>query len=69
MFYSRCCRLGLTSLSYLWRRDQSELLQEMIDSGMKCVLVKCAAMGLDQTHLGKSLQEVQPHLEQLVRLS
>ena len=28
-----CCqRLGLVSLAYLWKRDQQQLLQEMIDS-------------------------------------
>jgi diphthine-ammonia ligase len=41
-----CTRLGLISLSYLWRRDQSELLQEMVDSRMVAVLIKVAALGL-----------------------
>lgn len=41
----RCSRLGLSSLAYLWRRDQQELLSEMISSGIEAVLVKVAAMG------------------------
>jgi len=38
--------LGLSSLAYLWRRDQSELLSEMISAGIKAVLIKVAAMGM-----------------------
>ena len=41
----RCSRLGLSSLAYLWRRDQQELLSEMISSGIEAVLIKVAAMG------------------------
>lgn len=42
---ARCSRLGLVSLAYLWRRNQAELLQEMIESGVKAVLIKVASMG------------------------
>lgn len=41
----RCQRLGLTSLAYLWRRDQEELLKEMIDSQLTAVLIKVASLG------------------------
>eukprot|EP00095_Tigriopus_kingsejongensis_P001610 maker-scaffold381_size190066-snap-gene-0.34 protein:Tk01610 transcript:maker-scaffold381_size190066-snap-gene-0.34-mRNA-1 annotation:"diphthine--ammonia ligase-like isoform x4" len=58
-----CARLNLVSLAYLWRRDQSELLQEMINFQMNSVLIKVASMGLDERHLGKSLAELQGHLE------
>ena len=37
---SVCLRLGLTPLAFLWRRDQAELLQEMIDTGMESILIK-----------------------------
>ena len=50
---SVCLRLGLTPLAYLWQRDQSELLQEMVLAGMESVLVKVACLGLDKRHLGK----------------
>ncbi|TPX35682.1 hypothetical protein SmJEL517_g01903 [Synchytrium microbalum] len=56
-----CSRLDLTSYAYLWRRDQQELLGDMVAAGMECVLVKVAAMGLDTRHLGKSLRELQSH--------
>lgn len=54
-----CSRLGLSSLAYLWRRDQQELLSEMISSGIKAVLVKVAAMDLSpHRHLGLPISEV-----------
>ncbi|CAI8024347.1 Diphthine--ammonia ligase [Geodia barretti] len=62
-----CQRLGLTSLALLWRREQSELLEEMILSGVSAVLVKVACIGLKASHLGRSLQEMKPHLSKLAR--
>lgn len=41
----RCRRLGLTPLAYLWRRDQEELLGEMIDCGLQAIFIKVAALG------------------------
>ena len=61
-----CSRLGLVSLAYLWRRDQSTLLQEMIECGVEAAIIKCAALGLEEWHLGKTLAEMQPRLEDLV---
>ncbi|ETI50709.1 hypothetical protein L917_05528 [Phytophthora nicotianae] len=61
-----CTRLGLTSLGYLWRREQTELLQEMIDSDMDAILVKVASIGLQpRRHLGKTIAELQPQLMML----
>uniref|UniRef100_T1DDZ8 Diphthine--ammonia ligase n=1 Tax=Psorophora albipes TaxID=869069 RepID=T1DDZ8_9DIPT len=58
-----CNRLKLISLAYLWRRDQTELLQEMIDCQVYAIIIKVAALGLiPDRHLGKSLKEMQPHL-------
>ena len=62
-----CQRLSLTPLSYLWQRNQAELLSEMIASGMEAVLIKVAGIGLTTKHLGKSLSEMQPTLTRLVR--
>lgn len=53
-----CNRLGLTSLSYLWRlAPQHELLQRMLQDGIEAVLVKTACPpGLIPTkHLNKTL--------------
>ncbi|KZT42880.1 hypothetical protein SISSUDRAFT_979208 [Sistotremastrum suecicum HHB10207 ss-3] len=57
--------LGLTPLAYLWQRDQEELLQEMIDAGLKAVLIKVAGIGLEARHLGKTLIEMQHTLLKL----
>ena len=50
---SVCLRLGLTPLAFLWQRDQTELLREMISAGMESVLIKVACLGLNKRHLGK----------------
>ncbi|XP_056401159.1 uncharacterized protein LOC130295009 isoform X2 [Hyla sarda] len=61
-----CQRLGLQPLAFLWRRKQEDLLSEMISSGLHAILIKVAALGLDpKKHLGKSLEEMRPHLMQL----
>ncbi|XP_073979888.1 uncharacterized protein isoform X2 [Rhodnius prolixus] len=58
-----CTRLNLVPLAYLWRRDQAELLQEMIDSQIDAIVIKVAALGLDPAkHLGLRISEIQPHL-------
>ncbi|KAF4530126.1 hypothetical protein B566_EDAN001383 [Ephemera danica] len=58
-----CTRLGLTTFAFLWQRDQSELLAEMVSSGVQAILVKVAALGLDPAlHLGRDIAEVAPHL-------
>ena len=60
--------LGLTSLAYLWRRNQASLLREMGACGLEAVLVKVAALGLrPEAHLGRSLRELTPLLRRLER--
>ena len=52
-----CNRLGLTSLSYLWRLGpQKELLQQMLDDGIVAVLVKvaCPPGLVPRKHLNKT---------------
>lgn len=58
-----CERLKLKPLAFLWERDQSELLNEMVESGIDAILIKVAALGLTpEKHLGKTLKEMQPYL-------
>ncbi|KAJ7556730.1 hypothetical protein O6H91_05G095500 [Diphasiastrum complanatum] len=58
-----CSRLGLVSLAYLWKQEQSTLLEHMIDRGIHAVLVKVAALGLEPyKHLGKDLSTLRPLL-------
>ncbi|MPC91898.1 Diphthine--ammonia ligase [Portunus trituberculatus] len=62
----RCSRLGLVCLAYMWRRDQSELLQEMVACGLDAILIKVAAIGLHpRKHLGKSISQMMSYLEKM----
>ncbi|KAI0530621.1 hypothetical protein KFK09_000166 [Dendrobium nobile] len=65
---SICARLGLVSLAYLWKEDQAFLLNEMIRRGIVAVIIKVAAMGLNQKHLGQELVDLQSYLLQLKEL-
>ncbi|GMR53401.1 hypothetical protein PMAYCL1PPCAC_23596, partial [Pristionchus mayeri] len=60
-----CSRLGLTPLAYLWERDQKELLHEMIENNVEAVLIKVAAVGLNEQHLGKTLGQMEDTLLKL----
>ena len=55
------------SLCYLWQREQEPLLKEMLDSGVQAIMVKVATAGLCGRQLGKSMNELQPLLLNLVR--
>ena len=61
-----CERLGLTPLCYLWERDREFLLHEMVERGVRPVLVKVAGAGLKpHVHLGKEIGHILPSLERL----
>lgn len=60
-----CDRLGLTSLAYLWQRNQEELMREMCALGLEARLIKVAAVGLKEKHLGLLLLEALPTLLKL----
>ncbi|VDC06283.1 unnamed protein product [Peniophora sp. CBMAI 1063] len=60
-----CRRLSLTPLSYLWQRDQAELLSEMIDAGLEAILIKVAGIGLKEAHLGRTLGDMHATLMRL----
>ncbi len=58
-----CKRLDLVSLAYLWSRNQRDLLNSMIESGIDAILIKVACMGLKpDLHLGKSIRELKDYL-------
>jgi len=66
---SVCARLGLISLSFLWQRQQDEVFDAIVDSGIDAVLVKTAAVGLEpEKHLGKSLRALRGHFQRLHEL-
>lgn len=61
-----CDRLGLEAISPLWGRSGEPLLREMLASGMESVVVKVAAMGLDESWLGRSIDD--EAIQELVEL-
>lgn len=60
-----CGRLELTCLAYLWQRNQLELMGEMCNNQLDARIIKVAAIGLNSTHLGKSIQQLYPYLIKL----
>lgn len=64
-FFDSCRRLSLTPLSYLWQRNQTSLLSEMISSGLNAILIKIAGAGLTPSDLAKPLSSMQPKLVSL----
>lgn len=71
-----CNRLDLIVLAYLWQRNQLELMTEMCcvskldpeddsDCKLDARLIKVAAIGLNEIHLGKSLPQMLPILKKL----
>ena len=61
-----CSRLGLVSLSYLWRRPQAALLPDILAAGIDARLIKVAAAGLKPNHhLGRSLADAEVDLWRL----
>ncbi|KAJ3672140.1 hypothetical protein LUZ60_006861 [Juncus effusus] len=63
---SVCARLGLVSLAWLWKQNQTELLEEMIRRGIVAITVKVAVVGLNPSeHLGKELKDLKSHLLKL----
>ena len=65
---NRICReLGLKSITPLWQRDPAKLLAEMIDADLKIIITAVAALGLDETWLGRRLDK--KALSDLIKLS
>lgn len=57
-----CARLNLRALSYLWQRDQRDLLKEINRSGMDVRVIKVAGQSLGQQHLGRTLADIESDL-------
>lgn len=57
--------IQLLPLSFLWQRNQAELLDEMCHAGIDSVLIKVAGAGLEEIDLGKNLATMRPKLHKL----
>lgn len=62
-----CESLGLKVFSPLWRKDQRTLIEDMLSSGLKIIIVGVFAEGLDGSWLDRELD--QKALSELVKLS
>ena len=52
-----CHELGMRSFSPLWRWDQRHVLEDMAAAGFKTIIVGVYAEGLDESWLGRELDE------------
>jgi ABC transporter with metal-binding/Fe-S-binding domain ATP-binding protein len=52
-----CDRLGIDLFAPLWQRAPEELAREMLDAGFEITIVQVAAHGLDESWLGRTLDE------------
>lgn len=52
-----CKNLGLGCISPLWGRNPEELLEEMVKNGFDIIIVAVAAGGLDESWLGRKIDE------------
>lgn len=52
-----CGDLGLKVFSPLWRKDQDMVIDAMIGSGIKAIIVGCYAEGLGEEWLGREIDE------------
>jgi len=50
-----CQELALKLFSPLWRKEQSMLMDDMIASGLRAIIVRVSAEGLDASWLGREL--------------
>jgi len=62
-----CGELGLTHISPLWGRDRKGLLRAVLSKGMRAIFTVVAAQGLDESWLGKELDEAA--VRRLLRLN
>ena len=50
-----CQDLGLKAFSPLWRKDQEMLLHEMVQAGLRAIIVNVSAEGLGPSWLGRMI--------------
>jgi ABC transporter with metal-binding/Fe-S-binding domain ATP-binding protein len=52
-----CGDLGLKVIAPLWRKDQDAVLNEILDAGIRAIIVGCYAEGLDDSWLGREIDK------------
>ncbi len=61
-----CYELGLKHFAPLWGKDPKKIMREMLDAGFKAKIVSVSALGLDESWVGREINE--ETIEELVRL-
>ena len=61
-----CKKLGLESITPLWRRNPEELIREMIKNRFEIIITAVAAPPLDESWLGRKIDEC---IEELIELN
>ncbi|PKL66634.1 MAG: TIGR00289 family protein [Methanobacteriales archaeon HGW-Methanobacteriales-1] len=62
-----CADIGLESIAPLWQRDSEEYMRELIDLEFEIILTGVAAEGLDESWLGRKVDD--ESLEELIKLN
>ncbi len=62
-----CENLEIQSLAPLWMKDPETLLREVVKLGFKIIIISCSAQGLDETWLGRLLDE--QAIDEIIELS
>jgi diphthine-ammonia ligase len=52
-----CDRIGAELFAPLWQKDPRELIDSMLEAGFEITIVRVAARGLDESWLGRALDE------------
>lgn len=52
-----CTRLGISSFTPLWKKDQKKILEELLLRGIKAMIVSVSAEGFDDNDLGRIINE------------
>jgi diphthine-ammonia ligase len=58
-----CNRLNLVSFAPLWKRNQEELLLEMIQYGIDAIIIKTASSAIGKECLGMRLDQIMQYLK------
>jgi ABC transporter with metal-binding/Fe-S-binding domain ATP-binding protein len=59
--------LGLSIISPLWKKDQRQYMQELLEAGFEFIITAVSCDGLDDTWLGKKITK--ENIDDLTRLS
>ena len=61
-----CEKLGLKSFAPLWGKKQNKILEEIVKTGFEVIIVGVFAAGLDESWLGKKINE--ETIDELIKL-